>query len=223
MSFSNVKNLIRKDFGLLSHPTVFLFLFLACGMLLIPEYPRPVGFFYALIAIMNIFTLDVQGKDHEFSGLLPVQKRESVLARVLTVALYEIVLLVITVPFAVLANMLIAKLGRVNHAGMNINLILYAIVLLGYAAYNIIVIPGAYHKQFKVYFRSFIGMLAFSSVIGLEILVRNLKGGLEFLNGTSPAELLRQLPILLGALAVFVIVNAIAYFIASRRYENAEI
>ncbi|MBR5947762.1 MAG: ABC-2 transporter permease [Clostridia bacterium] len=223
MSVSNIKNLVRKDMRLLCHPTVFLFFALACGMLFIPEYPRPVGFFYVLIAIMNVFTLDVQGKDHEFCGLLPVQKRESVLARVLTVALYELVLLVITAPFAFFSGALITKWGIVNSAGMNTNLILYAIVLLGYAAYNLIVIPGAYHKQFKVYFRSFIGMLAYSSIIALELLIHNLRGDMEFLNGTSASELTRQIPFLLGALAIFVIANAIAYFIASHRYEKAEI
>lgn len=224
MSFSNVKNLIRKDLSLLLHPTAIMFFVLACGMMFIPVYPRIVGFFYVLIAIMNIFTLDVQGRDHEFSGLLPVQKRESVLARVLTVALYEFTLLVLTVPCAFLASRFISNTGLENAAGMRINITLYALVLLGYAVYNLIVIPGAYHKQFKVQFRSFLGMLAFSVVsFGIENLVCRPHGGKLFLNGTSPAELLRQLPILLGALAVFVIVNAIAYFIASRRYENAEI
>lgn len=224
MSFSNVKNLIRKDFSLLLHPTAIMFFLLACGMMFIPVYPRIVGFFYVLIAIMNIFTLDVQGRDHEFSGLLPVQKRESVLARVLTVSLYELMNLVLTVPCAFLASRFIANTRLVNMAGMRINITLYALVLLGYAAYNIIVIPGAYHKQFKVYFRSFLGMLAFSVVsFGLENLVCRPQNGELFLNGTSRAELLRQLPILLGALAVFIIINIIAYFIASRRYEKAEI
>lgn len=224
MKFSNVKNLVKKDISLLSHPTIFLFIILAGLMMLIPEYPRPIGMFYIIIAVMNLFTLDVQTKDHEFSGLLPVQKRESVLARVLSVMLYELAVLVFSIPFAFIGSAISAKTGIVNNAGMNINFTLYAIVLLGYAAYDIIVIPGAYHKQFRVYFRSLIGILAFFALsIGLENLVCRPNDGKLFLNGTSSDELLRQLPFLIGALAIFLLANFIAYLIASRRYEKAEI
>lgn len=224
MSFSNVKNLIRKDIALLLHPTVILFFILAGGMLFIPDYPRSVGFFYIVIGIMNIFTLSLQYKDHEASSLFPVQKRESVLARVLLTAAVELAVLVFTVPFTLLAHKLISGLDIANKAGMNLNITLYAIVLIGYGIYNLTVIPAGYTKQFKVYVRSFVGMGLYLIVtVALENLVCRPKGGKLFLNGTSPAELTRQLPFLLGALAVFLIVNAIAYFIASRRYENAEI
>ncbi len=224
MSFINIKNLIKKDLALLMHPTVFIFFALAACMLFIPSYPRPVGFFYILIGIMNIFTLDLQYKDHEASGLLPVKKRESVLSRLLTVVCLELAQLAVTIPFAFLAGGLHARIGEANPAGMNINITLYSICLLGYAAYNIIVIPGAYRGQFKIYVRSFVGMLAYSAIsLGLENLVCRPQGGGLTLNGTGQAELLAQLPFLAGAAAVFIAVNLITFIIASRFYEGAEI
>lgn len=224
MSFYNIKNLVRKDFSFLLHPTAFLFVVVAAGMMFTPDYPRSVGFFYITISIMNVFTLSLQYKDHEASCLLPVKKRESVLARVLLIVCVELAVLAFTIPFALLAHKLISGWQLKNNAGMNINITLYAITLLGYGIYNLTVIPAGYTKQFKVYVRSFIGMaLYFIVTVALENLVCRPQNGKLFLNGTSPTELTGQLPFLLGALALFIGMNFIAYLIAARSYEKAEI
>lgn len=224
MSVSNIKSLVRKDLSLLLHPTVYIFFACAAFMLFIPNYPRITGFFYLLIGIMNIFTLDLQYRDHEASGLLPVKKRESVLARLLTVMGVELAQLVFTVPFAFAAGSLMEKWGVSNNAGMNINITLYAVILIGYSVYNVMIFPGAYQKQFKIQVRSFVGMLLYFVVtVLLENLVSRPRGGTLFLNGTTRADLALQAPVLIGALALYFGIAFIAFRIAAARYENAEI
>lgn len=220
----NIKNLIVKDLRMAVHPSTFIYFVLAPGMLFIPQYPRPIGYLYIIIAFMNMFTLDNANKDREFCGLLPVTKNECVRARVITVCLIELAMMLVTVPFCFLSNAMFNKSGIANHGGMNINLTLFAIVLIGYAIANLIIIPGGYKGNFKVTARSLIAIAVYMVVtIALENLVCRPLGGQSFLNGTSAADLARQLPILLASLAVYVIMNAVTCRIACANFEKAEI
>ena len=217
--------LIFKDMKLLLQPVVIFFFVLSAGMCFIPSYPRQVIFFYVLVSLMQVFNYALQGRDHEFSGLLPVTKRESVLARVLLISIVELLLLIFIAPFAlVVVPSVIPSEILVNHAGMNLNLTLFAIVLIGYSVFNLILITGGYKKQFKVNLRGFFALMSYMLVtLTLELLIGVLKRGGTFLNGTSGADMLGQLPILLGGLAFFALMNMLVYAIAARSYERAEI
>ncbi len=223
---NNVFNLMLKDLRLLLHPSTFVFFVLAPALLFIPSYPRPISFFYLIVSVMNMFTLAVQYKDHEFTGLLPVTKKEAVQARVLSVCFTELALLIVTVPFAFLAERMFIKNGIANAAGMEINVTLYALMLLGYAVANLILIPGGFRKHFKVIVRGLVAMLAFMLVtLALEAVISSVDPAspLGFLNGISGADILKQLPVLAAALVIYAGFNCIAYRIAYGSYENAEI
>ena len=223
---NNVLGLMLKDLRLLLHPSTFVFFLLAPAMLFIPSYPRPISYFYLIVSVMNMFTLAVQYKDHEFTGLLPVTKRETVLARVLSVCFTELALLIVTIPFAFLAARMFQKNGMVNAAGMEINVTLYALMLLGYAVANLILIPGGFRKHFKVIIRGLIAMASFMLVtLSLEGVISSVApdSRLGFLNGTSGQDIIKQLPVLAAALVIYAVLNYIAYRTAYKSYENAEI
>ncbi|MBR4434666.1 MAG: ABC-2 transporter permease [Clostridia bacterium] len=225
MSVRNIKNLVLKDLSLLTGPVVIIFYIIPALMLFIPAYPRPATMFYLLVSIMNMFSFDLMGKDHEFSGLLPVKKKESVLARLAAMMLLQILLLVFTAPFAILSNYLLDRWDAANNpAGMNTNIVSYAIILVFYGIFNLIVLPGAYKKQFKVSLRSIIGLFVF--IVGATItenLICRPSGGILFLNGTSGHDLLLQTPILIGALILYCVINCIAYIRARNNYKKTDI
>lgn len=218
-----ISNLIYKDFKIAFHPSLYIFILLAPSMLFIPNYPRPIGFFYLIIGIMNIFNVDLQYKDREFCGLLPVRKKDCVKARMLSISILELGLMLITVPFAFLAHSVLSKNGG-NTDGMNINVTLYALILIGYAIANRIIIPGGYKKQFRVYARSFIAMAVFMLfTISAEIIIASINDGKLFLNGTSLGDNLLQLPVLAGAAVIFFAINFWTYKVTVKGFEAADI
>lgn len=96
-----MKNLVYKEFRLASHPTNYIFLSFAF-MLLIPNYPYLVSFFYTTLGIFFMCLSSRENHDLEYSLNLPVRKRGLVGARILTVCVFELLTIVATIPFAVL-------------------------------------------------------------------------------------------------------------------------
>ena len=96
-----MKTLLYKEFRLASHPTTFLFPLLS-AMLLIPNYPYYVVFFYTTLGIFFVCLSGRENHDIFYTMLLPVEKRSLVRARMLFAVCMEAVQLVLAVPFAVL-------------------------------------------------------------------------------------------------------------------------
>ena len=69
MKNGNIMNLVRKDLKLSLHPATIIYFALASMMLFIPNYPRPIGFLYIIIAFMMMFSTDLQNKDREIYDL----------------------------------------------------------------------------------------------------------------------------------------------------------
>lgn len=68
-----MKNLIYKEIKLALHPTAPLFLLLST-LLLIPNYPYEVVFFYTCLAVFFHCLSGRENHDIEYSLLLPIQK-----------------------------------------------------------------------------------------------------------------------------------------------------
>ena len=94
-----MKTLLYKEFRLASHPTTFLFPLLS-AMLLIPNYPYYVVFFYTTLGIFFVCLSGRENHDIFYTMLLPVEKRSLVRARMLFAVCMEAVQLVLAVPFA---------------------------------------------------------------------------------------------------------------------------
>ena len=83
-----MKALLYKEFKLAMHPICYLFILVFPLMVLIPSYPVGIGFIYLLSCYPILFlgaNKGQQSNDLLFSTLLPVRKRDIVLARLLTV------------------------------------------------------------------------------------------------------------------------------------------
>ena len=133
-----MRNLMYKEFKLCVHLTSYLFLPLA-AMLLIPNYPYYVSFFYQTLAIFFLFLNGNTNNDVTFTTLLPIRKRDAVKARLLTVVILESLQIIVSIPFAVQRNILISA---ENAAGMEANFALFGLVLVMYGLFNLVFLPA---------------------------------------------------------------------------------
>lgn len=218
-----MKNLIVKDLRLAVHPVAIIYYILAGGMLFIPNYPRFIGFFYILIAVFITFQTDLQYKDREFCGILPVSKKQTVISRTIVVSMLEMSVLLISIPCAIISKLVLGGAFPENDAGMNTNLTVFAMILVAYGISNIIVIPGAYRKDFQIKMRFFISVFVFMAVCGIVEFAVSAIDVLEYLSSDAAADLVRQIPALLISIALYVALTIFACQIAIKEYESAEV
>ena len=107
---------------------------------------------------------------------------------------------------------------------MNANAIMYAIVLIGYAVSNRIMIPNGYRKNFKIVWSFFGSLAAYILISGTaELMIAVTAGDNGLLNGTASSDIMHQLPLLAVAAIIYGIMNVRTYKVAARNFERAEI
>ena len=104
--------IFSKDLRLAAHPMMYVFALFGV-MLIIPNYPYTVVFFYGLLGIFFTFLNGRENKDVYYCAVLPVTKRDQVRARAWLVVAVELAELVIAVPFAFLS-------ARITPTGTNL-------------------------------------------------------------------------------------------------------
>ena len=72
--------IFSKDLRLAAHPMMYVFALFGV-MLIIPNYPYTVVFFYGLLGIFFTFLNGSENKDVDYCAVLPVTKRDQVRAR----------------------------------------------------------------------------------------------------------------------------------------------
>ena len=124
-----MKALIKKEFKLALHPTVPLF-WLLSAMLIIPNYPYYVAFFYTTLGLFFVCLTGRENRDIQYSMMLPVAKRDIVRGRFIFTLIVECVQVIAAIPFAVLR----ARLDTPDPQFMTEKLCVLAIGIIAYAA-----------------------------------------------------------------------------------------
>ena len=124
-----MRNLLIKEFKLALHPTAIIFMSLSL-MMLIPNYPFYVNFFYTTLALFFVCLAGRENNDIPYTLSLPVKKRDVVRARILFAVLMEMAQLILAVLMMLVRNSL--AVGP-NQAGMDANIAFFgfSLVLLG--------------------------------------------------------------------------------------------
>ncbi len=215
-----MKALLYKEFRLVTHPTTVLFLLLSL-MLLIPNYPLYVTFFYCTLGIFFACLGGRENGDVFYTVLQPVQKRDAVRARILFAAVFESAQLFLAAGCAVLRVRLI---GAQNAAGMDANLALFGFSLLLLGVFNMTFFPLYYKKPVKVG-KSFAvsAVVLFLCISVLESMCFILPLFKEKLDTPDPQFLAEKSAVLFfGALAYTALTFA-ADKIAERRFEKLDV
>lgn len=214
-----MKTLLYKQLRLACHPMTPVFC-LSGIMLLIPNYPYSVAFFYVTLGLFFTFLNMREQKDIYYSALLPLRKRDTVRAAVAFTVLVELLSVVITALFCLLS----AKLqpGKDNAVGMDTNLMLLGAGFVLYGVFNLVFFICLYRSGYKVGAAYLKANLALWPMMFLAEVLPHFPP-LMWLNRVDAQANLRQIPILLFGVAVFAVLTMLAYRRSAGLYERVDL
>ena len=215
-----MKNLLKKEFALAMHPTAPIFLMLS-AMLLIPNYPYYVVFFYTGLAVFFTCLTGRENHDIDYTVQLPVAKRDVVRARFAFVLILEGVQMVIAVPFAMLSQSLPVS-G--NEVGMDANLSLFAFSLVLLGLFNLIFF-SIYYKNVRQVGKAFVvsSSVVFLYIIVLETLTHMVPFLRDQMDTPDPQYLPQKLLVFAAGLLIFSLLTLTSYRRAVKCFEAQDL
>lgn len=219
-----MKNFLYKEWNLCLSPVNFIFLIFVT-MMLIPNYPCYVALFYLCVSIFFIFNNGEINRDMEYSLILPITKRDIVKSRCVIVCFYEILGLLLMVPFAFISKKLIPS-G--NLAGIDGNVAFFGFAMIPITVFHYIFFTCFYKKAEKPGIPFLLGSIGFWVAYGIlefPIWTKDIFGVKIFLmlDSTDLNSQVKQLPILIAGLVVFIVGWIITYERASRKFERVDL
>lgn len=214
-----MKNLLYKEFKLWWQPAWFLFLLFGT-FLLIPSWPYFIAFMYIFIAINNVFVMGRANHDIFFTVSLPVKKRDTVRARVYSLAIIELLQIIAAIPFAIINNS-VYKMG--NMAGMNTNFAFFGLIFMMYALFNIVFIPKFYKTGYKILPMLTATIVVIIYIVAVDVMIMLIPVLRTNLDGLGAAHLSSQLLVLFIGIVIFILLTMQAYRISAKRFERIDL
>lgn len=225
-----MKALIYKEFKLSMHPICYIFVAAFPLMILIPSYPIGIGFIYILSCYPILFlgaNKGQQSNDLLYSTLLPVRKKDIVLARIFTVIFMQAAfMLIMTALYPVALNIAASikasdpEKGAVTPGlGLNSYVLLLAFAILGYALADLIFFPIYYKHGKSIVMSTLLTILGFVAYIGIVTIGLPYVPGLGILNQLHIGI---QFACLGAAIGLSFLVHYLVYRISSKRLEQVD-
>lgn len=225
-----MKALIYKEFKLSMHPICYIFVAAFPLMILIPSYPIGIGFIYVLTCYPILFlgaNKGQQSNDLLYSTLLPVRKKDIVLARIFTVIFMQVAfMLIMTALYPVALNIAASikasdpEKGAVTPGlGLNSYVLLLAFAILGYALADLIFFPIYYKHGKSIVMSTLLTILGFVAYIGIVTIGLPYVPGLGILNQLHIGI---QFACLGAAIGLSFLVHYLVYRISSKRLEQVD-
>ena len=233
-----MKALIYKEFKLSMHPICYIFVAAFPLMILIPSYPIGIGFIYILSCYPILFlgaNKGQQSNDLLYSTLLPVRKKDIVMARIITVILMQVAFMLIMsalYPLALFINASIqadidAKRAAgqmvddltVPGLGLNSYVLLLAFAIVGYAIADLIFFPIYYKHGKSIVMSTLMTILGFVLYIGVVTIGLPYVPGLQILNQLHIGI---QFVCLAVAIGLSFLAHYFVYKISAKRLEKVD-
>ena len=223
-----MKALIFKEFKLALHPVCYIFIILFPFMILIPSYPIGIGFIYVLASYPILFlgaNKGQQSNDLLFSTLMPVRKKDIVLARIVTVIFMQVAFIAITSILYPIARIINSNLSNIPNGpsipglGLNCYVLLLAIAIVGYALADLIFFP-IYYKNGRS-----IVMSTLFTVFGFAIFIAIFTIALPYVpnfDSMKTLPLWLQFILLVVAILLSFFIHAVTYKISVKRLEKVD-
>lgn len=215
-----MSKLLKKELALCLHPAAVVMLLLS-ALVLAPNYPYAVSFFYLTLGLFFICLGGRENHDVIFTLTLPVAKRDVVTARFLLAMLLELVQLLLMLGFILLARVIGAG---PNAAGLDANVALLGEGFLFFGLYHLIFFPSYYRDVNKVGL-SFVKGSAFA----LLFVAADIVGCYTVpvmrvcLDTPDPQHLGAKLAFLGTGAAAWLLCTALALRLSQRRFEQQDI
>lgn len=229
-----MKALLYKELRLAMHPICYVFILLFPFMILIPSYPLAIGFIYVLTCYPILFlgaNKGQQSNDLLYSTLLPVRKKDIVLARIITVALMQLVFVLLMSALVPLARNLSGNMTSrsgtpVEVPGISLNgyVSIVAIAIIGFSIADLIFFPIYYRKGRSIVLSTLlmiIGFIVYLSIFTIAIPYLPVigEGYKSFLENENIGI---QFALLGGALIVYIAFHFLVYRISSNLLEKVD-
>lgn len=217
-----MNNLLYKELRLALHPTTIVFLLLG-ALILIPNYPYMVTFFYTCLSIFFMFQMSRENNDLFFTACLPVARRDVVKARCVAVMLMELAQIAVSALFLLLRQAVYPP-DMANLAGLEPNAALFGFSFGLFALFNAIYLPWVYKTGDKVGVPFVVASIAVGVyIVGIEVVIQivpQLKRALDTMN---PGDLVYQLSILAIGIAVWAISMIGVCRCSQKRFERVNL
>lgn len=202
-----MKNLLYKEFKLAMHPTTPVFLLLS-AMLLIPNYPYYVIFFYTSLGVFFISLNGRENHDIFFTMSLPLRKKDIVKARFLFIGLIEVLQFILAIPFAMLRQ----SMGAPNAVGMDANIALFGLSLIMMGVFNLVFFLN-YYKDPNKPGKAFIWSNVFTwiYIIAAEVCAHVVPLFRDQLDTPDPSFLPQKLVVLAIGIVGFLVLTLLSY------------
>lgn len=215
-----MKYLLKKEITLAMHPTAPIFLLLS-AMLLIPNYPYYVVFFYTGLAVFFTCLNGRENRDIAYTVQLPVAKRDVVKARFAFVLLLEGAQMVTAIPFAVLRQSFPMP-G--NEVGMDANLALFAFALVMLGLFNFVFFSVYYRNVLQVGKAFVLSSIAvFLYMAAAEVLTHIVPFLRDRMDTADSQYLPEKLLVLAAGIAIYGALTWAAYRRSVRRFEAQDL
>jgi len=211
-----MRNMLYKEFKLALHPTSMIFLSLS-AMMLIPNYPYYMIFFYTTLAIFFTCLSGRENHDIFYSMTLPIRKRDIVKSRFTLVIILELLQILTAIPFALIRSTFSLP-G--NLVGMDANVAFFGLSFLMLGLFNLVFFTKYYKDTDKVG-KSFLwGTIAITLyMIIAEIGVHVVPFMKNTLDTKDPEFLLVKLWVLAAGIVMYSILTFFSYQKSVRSFE----
>lgn len=212
--------LLKKELRLAMHPTAIIFLFLS-AMVMIPNYPYYVVFFYMSLAVYFICLTGRENHDITYSLLLPIRKSDVVKARFMMVSLLECLQIIVVIPFIIIKQYLPIP---PNVVGMDANIAFLGLGLLMFGFFNRIFFSVYYknpNKAGKAFLCGCIGMGIY--MIAAETLTHIVPLFRDYLDTTGPEYVWYKLVTLIIGAAGYVLLTFVSFKRAQHSFERIDL
>ena len=223
-----MKALLYKEFKLAMHPICYLFIALFPLMILIPSYPLAIGFIYVLSCYPILFlgaNKGQQSNDLLYSTLLPVRKKDIVLARMVTVAIMQFAFIAIMSALYPLAVLINKNIPGASNPGLTLNgyVSILGIAIVGYAIADLVFFPIYYKHGKSIVMSTLLMILGFVVYLGIFTIglpyVPGLEGYKKFLCDSGIGY---QFIVLGGTLVIYAALHIVVYIISAKRLEKVD-
>ena len=227
-----MKALIYKELKLAMHPICYIFIIFFPLMILIPSYPVAVGFIYVLSCYPILFlgaNKGQQSNDLLYSVLLPIRKKDIVLARIITVALMQLVFIIIMSCLCPLAIYLQSQIelgeGESISTGLGLNgfVSILGIAIVGFAIADLIYFSIYYKKGKSIVMSTLLTILGFVVYLSIfTVAIPYIPGCEGYVTFLCDSGLGYQFIVLGIGLIIYVLAHFLTYKVASKELEKVD-
>lgn len=215
-----MKKLLRKEILLSMHPTAIIFLSLSM-MLIIPNYPYYVIFFYTGLAVFFTCLNGRENNDVFYTLSLPVTKKDVVKSRFAFVIILQLVQAIVAIPFAIIRQSMPLQ-G--NQVGMDANIALFGLSFIMIGIFNYIFF-GIYYKNVnnvgKAFSWSSVAVFLYISVA--ETCAHVVPFVRDYLDTKDPEYLIYKLIVLLAGIVIYALLTHISYKKSVKSFEALDL